>query len=147
MHRLSELAFTLDQGLPVVPSNELVAAYAGELLPDWYEDWVLPQRARWREARVHALESLAGASVRGGRFLLALVAARTAVAVEPFRETSRRALIEAYMSEGNQGQAAVEYRRYEALLAEEVGAAPSNELRALVMGGQRPLSKRSVAAS
>ena len=81
------------------------------------------------------------------RFLLALVAARTAVAVEPFRETSRRALIEAYMSEGNQGQAAVEYRRYEALLAEEVGAAPSNELRALVMGGQRPLSKRSVAAS
>src|SRR5436309_7742296 len=31
---------------------------AGELLPDWYDDWVLIERERFRQIRLHALEEL-----------------------------------------------------------------------------------------
>lgn len=31
---------------------------AGELLPDWYDDWVLIERERFRQLRLHALDAL-----------------------------------------------------------------------------------------
>ncbi|MGE5235612.1 MAG: AfsR/SARP family transcriptional regulator, partial [Acidobacteriota bacterium] len=34
------------------------ALLSGDLLPDWYEDWVVLERERFRELRIHALESL-----------------------------------------------------------------------------------------
>src|SRR4051794_14897664 len=30
----------------------------GDLLPDWYDDWVLIERERFRQLRLHALEAL-----------------------------------------------------------------------------------------
>src|SRR5262245_13822298 len=39
--------------------RELVALQeAGELLPDWYDDWVVLERERLRQLRLHALETL-----------------------------------------------------------------------------------------
>jgi DNA-binding SARP family transcriptional activator len=32
---------------------------SGDLLPDWYDDWVLIERERLRQLRVHALERIA----------------------------------------------------------------------------------------
>ena len=32
---------------------------AGDVLPDWYDDWVLIERERFRQLRLHALEALA----------------------------------------------------------------------------------------
>ncbi len=34
-------------------------AHTGELLPDWYDDWVLPEREQMREMRILALEAAA----------------------------------------------------------------------------------------
>ncbi|MGH8905015.1 MAG: hypothetical protein ACRD0K_00470 [Egibacteraceae bacterium] len=33
---------------------------AGDLLPDWYDDWVLIERERFHQLRLHALEALCG---------------------------------------------------------------------------------------
>jgi DNA-binding SARP family transcriptional activator len=47
-------------GDPEVPSaGDLDGAeLLGELLPDWYDDWVLVERERLRQLRVHALEHI-----------------------------------------------------------------------------------------
>ena len=40
---------------------------AGELLPDWYDDWIVVERERFRQARLHALEALCSGLTREGR--------------------------------------------------------------------------------
>src|SRR5439155_26544464 len=56
---------------------------AGDLLPDWYDDWLLIERERFRQLRLHALESLAEDLVDGARFAPATEAALAAIAAEP----------------------------------------------------------------
>ena len=36
-----------------------VVSLSAELLPDWYEDWVLSETTEWRQLRLHALEAMA----------------------------------------------------------------------------------------
>jgi SARP family transcriptional regulator, regulator of embCAB operon len=46
-----------------VGPDEAAAAVPGlsaELLPGWYEDWVLLEAESWRQLRLHALEAVAG---------------------------------------------------------------------------------------
>ena len=66
---------------------------AGELLPDWYEDWVLLERERFRQLRLHALEALCVELTANGRFAEAAEAGLAAVEGEPpgaDRDVSRR---------------------------------------------------------
>lgn len=112
--------------------SEAIRALGAELLPDWYEEWVLPEAESWRQLRLRTLESLADRLVSAGRFGDATTAALAAVAAEPLRETSRAALIRVHLAEGNQSEAVREYRGYQALLRAELGLAPTAKLRELV---------------
>jgi len=107
-------------------------ALTGELLPDWYEDWILVERERFRQLRMHALESLCERFTAAGRHAHAIEAGLTAVAAEPLRESAHRALIRSYLAEGNPAEAIRQYRLYERLLNEELGAQPSAQIRELV---------------
>src|SRR5204862_4084954 len=40
-------------------SPATVVALSGDLLPGWYDDWVLVEAEDWRQLRLHALERLA----------------------------------------------------------------------------------------
>jgi SARP family transcriptional regulator, regulator of embCAB operon len=40
-------------------SPATVVVLSGELLPGWYDDWVLVEAEDWRQLRLHALEALA----------------------------------------------------------------------------------------
>ena len=107
-------------------------ALSGELLPDWYEDWILVERERFRQLRMHALESLCERLTAAGRYAQAIEAGLTAVAAEPLRESAHRALIRSYVAEGNPAEAIRQYRLYERLLLKELGAQPSAQIRELV---------------
>jgi len=107
-------------------------ALTGELLPDWYEDWILVERERFRQLRMHALESVCERFTAAGRHAQAIEAGLTAVATEPLRESAHRALIRSYLAEGNPAEAIRQYRLYERLLNEELGAQPSAQIRELV---------------
>ena len=67
----------------------------GEVLPDWYDDWLLIERERFRQLRLHALESLCLylADRRAGSTRPRTQAGLSAVAGEPLRESAHRALI------------------------------------------------------
>jgi DNA-binding SARP family transcriptional activator len=108
---------------------------AKDLLPDWYEDWVVLERERLRQLRLHALEALCRRLTQAGRFGAAVQAGLAAVAGEPLRESAHRTLIQAHLAEGNPGEAVRQYHLYRRLLAGELAIEPSAAIRELV----RPL--------
>src|SRR5262249_3418614 len=87
-----------------------------ELLPDWYDDWVLLERERLRELRLHALEALALRLAALGRFAEAVEAGLAAVRSEPLRESAHRVLIRLHLAEGNRHRALCQYREYTRLM-------------------------------
>jgi DNA-binding SARP family transcriptional activator len=103
----------------------LVAVLSRELLPDWADDWLVLERERWDQVRLHALESVAQKLRSGEQYLGALKAALAAVAVEPIRETAHRIVIEVHLAEGNAASALRHYQRYRGLLHRELGVTPS----------------------
>jgi DNA-binding SARP family transcriptional activator len=105
----------------------------GELLPDWYDDWVLLERERYRQLSFHALEALADRLTALARFGEAADAALAAIAGEPLRESSHRALIRVHLAEGNPSEALREYDSFREVL-DRIGLIPSPRLDELVVG-------------
>lgn len=109
-------------------------ALAGVLLPDWYDDWVLLERERYRQLALHALETLSERLAEARRFGPALEAALAAVAGEPLRESAHRVLIRTHIAEGNASEAIRQYRFYRQLLRDNLGLEPSPAMESLVEG-------------
>jgi DNA-binding SARP family transcriptional activator len=105
-----------------------------DLLPGWYDDWVLIEAEDWRQLRLHALEALAARLTAAGRWGEAAHAASAAVRAEPLRESAHAALIQVHLAEGNQSEAVREFTRYRALLHAELGLEPTPRLRRLLHG-------------
>jgi DNA-binding SARP family transcriptional activator len=114
------------------PGAEAIPALSEELLPDWYEEWVLAEAEAWRQLRLHALEALAERLTAGEKYGDAAAAALAAVRAEPLRESPRAALIRVHIAEGNPSEALREFARYGDLLKLELGAEPTERLRVLV---------------
>jgi DNA-binding SARP family transcriptional activator len=117
-------------------SSAAVVALSGDLLPGWYDDWVLVEAEDWRQLRLHALEALAGRLTVAGRWGQAADAASAAVRAEPLRESAHAVLIQVHLAEGNQSEAVREFTRYRALLHAELGLEPTLRLRRLIQGLQ-----------
>jgi DNA-binding SARP family transcriptional activator len=103
-----------------------------DLLPGWYDDWVLMERERLRQRILHALEELSRKLACAGRFPEAVEAAVLAIGAEPLRESAQRALIEAHVAEGNLSEARRILQEYRDLLRRELGVNPSYALQAVV---------------
>jgi DNA-binding SARP family transcriptional activator len=118
----------LDRSIPCHQLSLWELAIAGDLLPDWYDDWLLIERERFRQLRLHALEALCDQLTSLGRFVEAIEAGLLAVSGEPLRESAHRTLIKAYLAEGNHAEAVRHYRLCRRLLQRELGVAPSPQL-------------------
>ena len=106
----------------------------GDLLPDWYDEWVEEERERLRQLRAHALESLADRLAQAGRYGQAVEAGLAAIRADPLRESAHRALIRVHLAEGNPGEAVRHYRAFQARIKRELGLAPSPRMEDLVRG-------------
>jgi DNA-binding SARP family transcriptional activator len=113
-------------------SSAEVDALSSDILPDWYEDWVIVEAEAWRLQRLHALETLADDLRREGSYGQASTAAQAAIDADPLRESPRAALIRVHMAEGNVSDAIREFTRYRALLKRELGLEPTPRLQALL---------------
>ena len=105
---------------------------SGELLPDWYDDWVLIERERLRQLVLHALERLTAEATDAGRLSEATEAGLAAVALEPLRESAHRLVVEAHLADGNIGEALRQYRLFRRLLRDTLGLQPSPRMESLV---------------
>jgi DNA-binding SARP family transcriptional activator len=104
----------------------------GELLPDWYDDWLIIERERFRQLRLHGLEALSGQLLGHRRYGEAAEVALSAIAGEPLRESAHRALIRVHLAEGNPSEALRHFELFRRMLHDELGLAPSPQLAALM---------------
>jgi DNA-binding SARP family transcriptional activator len=111
---------------------------AMDLLPGWYDDWVIFERERIRQRLLHALEALSRRLIAGGRFADAVETAISAVSCDPLRESANRVLIEAHLAEGNVVEARRAYERYRDTVRCELGVEPSEQLTRLMRTGFLP---------
>jgi DNA-binding SARP family transcriptional activator len=113
---------------------DLVSLARSELLPDWYDDWVVLERERVRQRVLHALEAQCLALARDRQYARSIDVGLAAVASDPLRESAHRAVIAAHLAEGNRVEAVRQFERYRRLLASELGVEPSGELVGLLAG-------------
>lgn len=119
---------------------EQLHAGAGELcapmlLPGWYEDWVLEERERLLQLRLHALEACARVLLELGDAGTAVRLALQAVHDDPLRESAQATLIAVYLAEGNLSDARHQYDAFARKLGSELGLRPSHRLLELLASG------------
>ncbi|MFJ8635309.1 BTAD domain-containing putative transcriptional regulator [Streptomyces sp. NPDC093568] len=114
--------------VPAPPDEALLLL---DVLPDWYDDWAVVERERYRQLRLHALERLALAHLARARHAQAIEIAGQAVCAEPLRESGYRILVRAHQDEGNHVEARRVYERCRDLMEAELGLAPTAEMERL----------------
>ena len=129
---LTNAAFDVLENREPPPGGFEALIHAGELLPDWSDEWVIVDRERYHQLRLHALERLCQQLAASGRYGLAVETCLAALAAEPLRESAQRQLIEVYLTEGNRAEALRQFASYQRVIREEVGVEPSREISDLV---------------
>ncbi len=107
-------------------------ALLGDLLPGWYDDWVLVERERLRQLRLEGLEAAAARLACLGRPCEALQTAHAAVRSEPLRESAHRLLVRIHLAEGNVAEAVRAYEFFRTMLEDELGVPPTEQMTRLL---------------
>lgn len=132
LHGLRRLLHT-ERSVDLPGVDDLSGRY-GELLPDWDEEWVVLERERVHQMRLHLLERLARTLQSDGQHGAALDAALACVAIDPLRESAHRAVIAIHLAEGNLAEARKAAASCVSVLAENLGVEPSAETMRLLDG-------------
>ena len=107
--------------------QEAVDLYRGTFLPECLEEWATAERSQREQAYIFALEQLASKSdpASAVRWL------RLLVAVDPFRESAHRSLMQALADCGDRAAVTEVYRELHSVLHKELHASPSPETESL----------------
>jgi SARP family transcriptional regulator, regulator of embCAB operon len=119
-------------------SADAIGLLSLDLLPGWYDDWVIVEAERWRLHRAHALEALARTLLDEHRNAEAVFAGLAAVECDPLGGSGQAIVIEALAAEGKYVEATRHYRAYRSLLHEELGMEPPLHLQRLLVGHGAP---------
>ena len=125
----------LHRGSPVEAADlggDSITLLSSELLPDWYDDWIVAEAEDWRQLRMDALEALGQRLLTQGRSAEAIRAARAAMRVDPLRESPHSLLIRIHLADGNQSEALGVFDRYRAILLTALALEPTAQLSGLV---------------
>ena len=116
-------AMQLIRALPTMAAGTPVdtSVLTADILPGWSAAWIEIERERFRQLRLHAIEERSQRLITAGRFDDAVAMAKVAVRTAPSRESARRALIEAYVAQGDLAAAVHEYDEYQELLRSSLG--------------------------
>jgi DNA-binding SARP family transcriptional activator len=113
-----------------------------EMLPGWYDDWIVPERERLRQRILHGLDAFAGRLIVAERCAEAVEVALVAVNADPLRETAVRVLVAAHLAEGNRGEAARRFAAHRTLMLAELGVEPSPQFAAMLIAADAHASHR-----
>lgn len=116
-----------------LPTGLATSAFADDVLPGWYDDWLIIDRERHRQLRLHLLERISTWFTGAHRYADAIAAGLEAVEAEPLRESAHRCVVAAHLAEGNLHEAVRQTRHYLELLDEAgLPPVPSPHLQRLV---------------
>lgn len=126
-HRLGEGVQV--NGDPAVLDVDL---FEHDLLPGWYDEWIVTEQERHRHFRLNVLESMAIRYLHAGDPGTAVDLCLSVIGVEPLRESAQSVLISAYLHQGNRAMASRQFGRFRDQLRRDLGVEPSEDLRALL---------------
>lgn len=126
----------LDRSRTLSPAELSLAIRASlhqDLLIDCYdEEWLLPERERFQQQRLHALEVLSEHLTGVGWHGAAIDTALSAVQADPFREAAHATLVRAHLAEGNYREAKRRIESFRTLMLNELGVEPSERFTTLL---------------
>jgi DNA-binding SARP family transcriptional activator len=105
--------------------------YTGDLLRGMDEEWIQPERERYRQAQFNALRQLSAHYQARREYSSAMEFARRALALDPFSELVYQDRMRLHFLSGDRAAALAEYERLQSLLENELGVEPMAETRAL----------------
>jgi DNA-binding SARP family transcriptional activator/predicted ATPase len=111
--------------------------YAGDLLPDVNDDWILGERERLRAQELENLAKLIAAARRAGALAQALRYAQRLLSLDPWREDALRQAMELRYALGDRARALAEFEMFAARLQRDLDAEPMPETIACYESLQR----------
>ncbi|MBK8021063.1 MAG: AAA family ATPase [Chloroflexi bacterium] len=112
----------------VATLERAVNAYTGDLLPECYDEWLLPERDRLRTLYLTVLEQLATRLEQGRQYGPALVQARKLAHLDPTNEIACLMLMRLHLLTGDPASALRAYHTCVTALRTELGAEPGDKL-------------------
>jgi DNA-binding SARP family transcriptional activator len=107
-----------------------VKLYAGPLLEDTPDEWIVFERERLRDLQIAYLIQLSDVARRDGDFLEAIRLTRRIAEIDPWREDTVRQSMELRYAMGDRAGAIAEFEEFEKRLAETLDVEPMAETRA-----------------
>jgi DNA-binding SARP family transcriptional activator len=121
----------------VADLRRAVNLYAGDLLPEVYDEWILAERELRRNHYLAALDNLAALLERRGDLQRALLTLRRLILVEPLHEPAQQAYMRLLGRLGRYGEALAHYEDLCQLLHSELNIEPLPETRAVIQAIER----------
>lgn len=123
-HRLQQI----DQKQPPAAQRQLLEQalplYRGDLLPDCYEEWILPEREEWRHKYGGALEKLVDTLERQRDYRAAIDLCQRLLKFDPLLESSYTRLMRLHALNGDRAAALRVYHTCMTTLVRELGIEP-----------------------
>lgn len=106
---------------------QAIDLYAGDLLEDIYDDWVLAERERLRSRYLAVLDESLDRHRANREFAAAIACAKRVLATDPWREDTLRSLMAMRYESGDTAGALAEYEHFAKRLRDELAIAPMPE--------------------
>jgi DNA-binding SARP family transcriptional activator len=130
-HKIRWLVADIQDG-NAAPSGSAHLLYHADLLPGWYDDWVIFEQERLQQLRLDGLEALARSFLQIGDTGRATEAALAATSIEPLRESAQLVLLQCHVQAGNNASALQSFHDFRGRLNRELGVRPSSIFESLV---------------
>jgi len=120
-----------DQAMVRKALEEAVGLYRGDLLPSCYDDWILPERERLRQAFTETLEGLIRLLEGQRHYRAAIGHAQHLLRHDPLHEAAYRRLMRLHALVGDRAGALRAYHTCATVLQRELAVEPSSATREL----------------
>lgn len=109
--------------------QDAIDLYSGDLLPDIYDDWVIPERKRLRELYLSSLERLTILLETERKYTAAIQSALQLLEQDPMRESNYRRLMRLHVLKDDRAGALRIFHACVATLQRELDVEPSQETK------------------
>ena len=116
---------------PISTLGAAVSTYRGDLLPGCYDEWIAPERERFRQLYATALDRLIYLLEEDRSYTDAVQYARMLLQCDPLRETTYGTLMRLHALRSDRASAIRVYHDCKAVLEREMGVAPGPETQEL----------------
>jgi DNA-binding SARP family transcriptional activator len=120
---------TGDQGARQASLGQAIALYGGDLLPSCYDDWILAERERLRQAYVGVVEQLIQLLESRRDYQAAIKYVQHLLRHDPLHEAAYRRLMRLQALSGNRAHALRAYHTCVSVLHKELDVKPSSATR------------------